>query len=84
LLASPDLGGDSTTLDVMARLKPAFAFFAAGLFDTTAFHFLIVTCEASEPGRDGEHIAPPSALEPYSNSHYLGYLPYREHHIVLA
>jgi hypothetical protein len=50
-LAGPDLGGGNTTLDDMARLGPAFAIFSTSLFDTSAFHFLIAACEASEPGR---------------------------------
>jgi hypothetical protein len=49
-LAGPTLGGGGTILDVGARPKPAFAFLATSFFDTSAFHFLLATCEAAEPG----------------------------------
>jgi hypothetical protein len=58
-LAIPDLGGGGTALDGTTQLGPAFTFFVASLFDTSAFHFLIVACEATEPVRgQGENDNP--------------------------
>jgi hypothetical protein len=50
-LAGPDLGSRGTVLDGVAQLGPAFALFTAGFFDTSAFHFFIAACEASELAR---------------------------------
>jgi hypothetical protein len=50
-LAGLILGGGSVVLDGEAWPEPALALLEAGFFDTSAFHFLLATCEASEPGR---------------------------------
>jgi hypothetical protein len=49
-LDSPGLGSGGTVLDGMARSGLAFVLFTVGFFDTSAFHFLRATCEASESG----------------------------------
>jgi hypothetical protein len=50
-LAIMDLGEGGAVLDCVAQPGLAFAIFVAGFIDTSAFHFLIATYEASEPGR---------------------------------
>jgi hypothetical protein len=50
-LAVMDLGEGGTVLDSVAQPGLAFALFVASFFDTSTFHFLIATYEASEPGR---------------------------------
>jgi hypothetical protein len=45
------LSGGVTILDGGARPEPTFTLLAVGFFDTSAFHFLLVACEALEPGR---------------------------------
>jgi hypothetical protein len=47
-LASPDLGGGGTALDGVAQPRPVFTLFMIDFFDTSAFHFLMAACEASE------------------------------------
>jgi hypothetical protein len=75
-LAGPDLGRDGATLDGVVQPEPAFALFAVGFFDTSAFNFMIAACEASEPGRGGECTTLPSAQELGSNDHHSGYSPF--------
>jgi hypothetical protein len=75
-LAVMDLGEGGTVLHSAAQPGLAFALFAASFIDTSTFHFLIATYEASEPGRGRERTALPSSQEPDSNNRHLGYSPF--------
>jgi hypothetical protein len=39
-----------TVLDKVARLRPVFALFVVGFFDTSAFQLSLAAWEASHPG----------------------------------